>query len=358
MNYKIPLFYPYIPETVVPALTETLKTKWIGQGPKVEEFEKAIGEKFGLKFPLMTNSGTSALELVYEILDLGPGDSVVAPVLTCTATNIPLLRRGVNIIFADVDPDSLVMTNETVRKVLCPGVKAIIGTSLGGIKCDLTGFDIPVVIDASQAIGHNNGDFIVYSFQAIKHFTTADGGLLNCPTEYYYRKAKKLRWFGIDRESKARNDWQAYKDREMTFDIELPGFKYQPTDIDATMGLCGLAEYDNIISYREDIFNYYKQELDGFHDIKMVDGKDNVYWLATLLVNNRDVFAKRLSEAGIETNLVQLRNDIFSIFGGKRISDLKNMNMIEDSYISIPIHMKMTMDDTKYVVETIKKIYE
>lgn len=355
MEYKVSLFHPYVPETAIQAVSDTLRTKWIGQGGRVDEFEKEIGNRFSLPYPLMTNSGTSALELAYDMAGIQPGDEVVSSVLTCTATNIPLLRRGANIVFADIDPDSMVMTNETLAKAITNKTKLVVGVSLGGVKCEIAdSWNTPTVIDAAQALGHNNGDYTVYSFQAIKHITTGDGGLLNLPDEEQYQKAKKLRWFGIDREQKKRNDWQSYKEREMVFDIEYPGYKYQPTDIAASMGLAGLAEYDELIRQRAEIFKFYKSELDGYEGIKMVDGKDNVYWLATLLVPDRDAFAKRLAEKGVETNMVQLRNDIFKIFGGKR-RDLPNMNRIEEHYISIPLHNRMSMGDAEYVVDCIKK---
>ena len=354
---KIPIFYPHVPKNLHSMLGEVLKTKWLGQGPLVDKFEKEIGDKFNLKYPVFVNSATSALELAYTLLDLKAGDEVISPVFTCTATNTPLVRRGIKIVWADIDPHSLVSTEKLVFEKITGKTKAIIGVSLGGIKCDLSGFGIPVIIDAAQAIGHNNGDMTIYSFQAIKHFTTGDGGLLNVNDEKLYKRAKLLRWFGIDREKKQQNDWQAYKHREMTFDIEEPGFKYQPTDIDATFGLAGLAEYDEILEYRKNLFNLYKNELDWYKGIEVVDGPDNVCWLCGLILHDmdRDKFASKLLDKGIETNLVQLRNDIFKIFGGKR-QDLPNMNMIEDKYIYIPLHTRMTFKDAHYVIDTIKSI--
>jgi len=350
----INLFHPHVPKNLHSMLGEVLKTRWLGQGPLVEKFEEEIGKKFGLKYPLFVNSGSSALELAYELLDLKPGDEVISSVLTCTATNIPLIRRGVKIIWADVDPHSLVTTQEIVEKLITPKTKAIVGVSLGGIKCDIKS-DLPVVIDACQAIGHNNGDMTIYSFQAIKHFTTADGGLLNVNDEKLYERAKKLRWFGIDRDLKKRNEWQAHKNREMTCDIEEAGFKYQPTDIDACFGLAGLEDYDDIIARRETIFEYYKRELNGYNGIEVVDGKDNLYWLCGLILHDldRDEFAKRLLDKGVETNVVHLRNDIFTLFGGKRLN-LPNMNYIEDKYIYIPLHTKISFSDSERVVKAIK----
>lgn len=351
----IPLFYPHIAKNTALAISEVLASKWIGQGDKVDEFEKAIGEKFDLQHPLMVNSGTSALELAYDLVGLKAGDEVISSPLTCTATNIPLLRRGVKIVWADILENTLNLDPRSVVDKITDKTRAIVNVNLGGIESDLGGFDspVPIITDSAQGIGLNNGDYVIYSFQAIKHFTTADGGLLTLPNKSTFNRAKRLRWFGIDRDKKKAAGWQAYKEREMTFDITEPGFKYQPTNIDAVMGLCGLAEYDEILEHRKQIFEFYKEELDGYKGIKMVDGDKNVYWLATLLVPDRDKFAEKLDRAGVETNLVQVRNDLFSIFGGKR-QNLPVMNEVENHYISIPLHTHMTLKDAEYIVESIK----
>lgn len=357
MEYKIPLFWPYITHKTKQAVNDVLDTRWVGQGPKVDEFEKAMGDKFNIRYPLMTNSGTSALELAYDLIGIKKGDEVITTPLTCTATNIPLLRRGAKLIFADIDDSTLCISQNSVDKLITDKTKAIVNVNLGGIKNIITtSKNIPIVTDSAQAIGYTNGDYVIYSFQAIKHFTTGDGGMLCLPNGERYKEAKLKRWFGIDRDKKRSYDWQAYKEREMTFDIEHLGYKYQPTDISAAMGLAGLKDYDEIIEHRRTIFNIYKSKLDGLEGIRIVDGEENLCWLATFLVDDRDQFSKVLSDAGIETNLVQVRNDIYNIFGGKR-QDLPFMNRIEHQYISIPIHHKVSFDDALYIVNAIKKGY-
>lgn len=354
MQYKIPLFWPYITDDIKLAVLDTLATRWIGQGPKVDEFEKEMGEKFNIDYPLMVNSGTSALELAYDLVGIKPGDEVITTPLTCTATNIPLLRRGATLVWADINPDTLCIDEIDVARKITDKTKAIVNVNLGGIKNNIEGFKVPVITDSAQATGYTNGDYVIYSFQAIKHFTTADGGMLCSPDEATHKRAKLLRWFGIDRDKKRAYDWQAYKDREMTFDIQHLGYKFQPTDIDAAMGLAGLRDYDDIIKHRRTIFDIYKAELDGYKGIKVVDGEENIHWLATLLVEDRDKFSKILNDAGIESNLVQVRNDIYSVFGGER-QDLPNMNAVEDKYISIPLHHRVDLDVVFYIIDTIKK---
>src|SRR3990167_1596990 len=103
----IPLFWPYTSKKIRTAVRENLKTRWLGQGLAVNEFERLFGERFNCQYPVSVNSATSALELAYHLADLGPGDEVIVPVLTCSATNVPLARRGVKIVFADIRQDTL-----------------------------------------------------------------------------------------------------------------------------------------------------------------------------------------------------------------------------------------------------------
>jgi dTDP-4-amino-4,6-dideoxygalactose transaminase len=166
--------------------------------------------------------------------------------------------------------------------------------------------------------------------------------------------AKLLRWFGIDREKKIRNNWQAYKDRAMTFDIQIPGHKRQMTDIAAAMGLAGLKHYEDMMSTREHQFRIYSSRLHEVSGIKLINGPENTYWLATVLVDRRDDFAKAMFEADIDVNLVQLRNDIFKVFGGKR-ANLPVMNELEGKYISIPLGPHLSDDDINYVCDKIEE---
>jgi dTDP-4-amino-4,6-dideoxygalactose transaminase len=349
----IDLFRPYLPQEAIDEVNHTLKTRWLGQGPKVDLFEKEFESKFGVNHAVSLNSGTSALETAYDLIGLKEGDEVISTPLTCTATNLPLLDRGVKIIWADILESSLTLDHTDVLNKITDKTKAIVNVHLGGIESEIWHTSIPVVADAAQALGVFNGDYTCCSFQAIKHITTGDGGMIVCPNEETYKKAKLLRWFGIDREKKIKNNWQAYTQRQMTFDIEMIGYKRQMTDIAASMGLAGLKKYDEVISHRRNLFGIYKDKLKDFDGIKLVDGKNNTCWLCTVLVERRDDFAKMMFESNIDTNLVQIRNDLFKIFGGER-ADLPVMNAVEGKYISLPIGMHITETDVNYICSVIK----
>src|SRR6185295_1514296 len=154
---NIVLFHPHIPKNASNYVTHTLSTRWIGQGPKVDEFEKRCSEKFGRgNAALSVGSGTDALHVAYLLADLKPGDEVVAPVFTCTATNIPFLYMGVKIVFADVQPGTLNIDPNHVRKLVNVKTKAIVCVHYGGLPCDMkelkeiaSKFNIPIIEDAA-----------------------------------------------------------------------------------------------------------------------------------------------------------------------------------------------------------------
>lgn len=347
--------HPYVPESAIAAVSEVLRSRWIGQGPKVDEFERAFERKFGLpeESAVAVNSGTAALELAYDLIGLGKGDAVVTTPLTCTATNTALVRRGCRLFFADISRKTLNLDPESVENVIermywrnhkIP--RAVINVHLHGIQSDLPGFCEDTVDDAAQALGIYRGvRFTAYSFQAIKTITTGDGGMLVCADPADAKEARLRRWFGIDRQKKLANNWQPFKQRRILFDIEYPGYKFQMNDIAAAMGLAGLRELDATMARRDEIFGIYKAA-----GLPLVDGPVNKHGYACLLVENRDEFCATLNDAGIETNVMQVRNDLYSIFKPFACK-LPNMDWVEERYICIPLHNHMTLDDAQYVAE-------
>lgn len=356
---KIPLFYPYIPKAkIIKEISDSLDGRWLGQGPKVTKFEKMFNKMFGYKYSLMVNSGTSALELAYHLIGLKERDEVIVPILNCTAGQMGLLRRKVKIIFADID-NNLNISPEDVAKKITKKTKAIVGVHLGGIPfnpklnklCKEKG--IPLIVDAAQHHKKVFGDYICYSFQSIKHITTCDGGMLVLNNKATYKRAKLLRWFGIDRELKEKHNYQAWERREMTFDINEAGYKFQPTDIDACFGIAALEDLPKIIQYRKKLVDVYKKYLPK--NCKIIAGGS--YWTIGILTPERDELATYLTKKGVDTNLIHLRNDIFHVFGGKRLI-LPNMNRIEPLYLYLPLNTNVTKKDVINICNYTRKFFE
>lgn len=358
---NIPIAYPTVLKTQRKAVQKTLETRWIGQGPQVDAFEAEIGAYLDIpKQQVVTvNSGTSALELAYHLLNLKPGDEVIVPVLTCTATNLPLIRRGVKIVFADIKKDSLTIDPFDVRKKITSKTRAIVVVDLHGIQADRGPYyystsdnydmPIPVVVDAAQAFGNTGGQFTCYSFQAIKQITTADGGALICEREDDAKRARLLRWFGVDREKKMANGWQPYKDRAILFDIVEAGYKYHMNDVAAAMGRAALAAYPKTMSKRVSIWNIYVAA-----GLPLVDGLKNQLGYACLLLENRDAVAKTLAERGIETNVMHVRNDAYTVFAPFR-TELPQMDWVDSRYLCIPLHTKMSLREARYIAREVNK---
>lgn len=349
----INLFYPQLlKKDWLKALDKVFSTRWVGQGPLVDEFEKQFGAKFQYKYCLTVNSGTAALELAYHLIGIGENDEVLTTVLTCTATNIPLLRRKVRIKFLDINED-LTADYEDVAKKISNKTKAIVVVNLGGIQVDKRIFSlakkhgVPVVVDACQSLGISEpeGDYICYSFQAIKHFTTGDGGMLVLRNKKGYQRAKKLRWFGIDREAKRRAGWMAMLNHKMAMEIEEAGYKYHMNDIAAALGIVGLKHSDKILRHRKAICRSYEKSLP---DYKKIYGGS--YWQFAILSKNRNELIEYLRKNNIECDLVHLRNDIFKIFGGRR-QDLPNMNRLENEYLYLPLNSTTTLKDVDYIAK-------
>jgi perosamine synthetase len=364
---NIVLFYPHIPDSAKHEVLETLGTRWIGQGPKVEKFENEFSKKFtnGLS-SVAVGSGTDALHLSYILAGLSAGDEVIAPLFTCTATNIPLLYMGIKIHFADIQINTMNIDPEHVRRLMSDKIKAIICVHYGGLPCDMDELQeiadqwgIPIIEDAAHALGGEYkgnmigslSDYTMYSFQAIKHITTGDGGMLVIKDPSLLGKAERLRWFGIDRSAKQGGVWKN--------DITEVGYKYQMTDIAAGMGLAGLSEFDEILFLRRKLFKLYESELHNVKGIDFIGGgyedRKHAAWLCTIAVNNRIALQEELRKNNIESNQVHFRNDRYSIFKdfweGK---EFPVMDYMEDKYLVLPLHTKMTESDVIKVCKIIK----
>ena len=357
---KVKLFSPNVyPKEWARELEKTFNSGWLAQSGKVKEFEEKFCAEFGYKYAVAMNSCTAALEMAYHLVGIGPGDKVLTPVLTCTATNIPLIHRKADIIFCDINKETLTLDFEDVKKKIF-STRAIVTVNLGGVETDDRIFDIaeennvPVIVDAAQALGvtQGRGDYICYSFQAIKHFTTGDGGMIVLSNEEDYERAKRLRWFGIDRDRRAKMNFNfSPSNRAVCMDMDEPGFKTHMNDIQATMGIVGLNHNQEILKHRIDIADIYQN---SFVKIPVVAGGS--YWLFCILLEGRDKGKMdKIKKAGVECDLCHLRNDIFTPFGSKR-QNLPNMNEIESKYLYIPIHSNMTVEDAEYVAEIILKI--
>jgi perosamine synthetase len=364
---RIVLFRPNVPKKVLEYISKVLESRWIGQGPRVDEFERKFEAKFGAgNTAISCGSGTDALHLAYLLAGVKPGDEVICTVFTCTASNLPALYIGATPIFADIVPSTLNIDPKHVRSLITKKTKAIVFVDYGGLPAELDEllaiskeFGIPLIEDAAHALGAtfknrpigSISDYTIFSFQAIKHITTGDGGMLMIKDPAKVEEAKRLRWFGIDRNSKFHGIWEN--------DIHEVGFKYQMNDIAAAMGLAALEEFDEVLQTRKSLLEAYVKGLADISDLEIVGGpiSDNhAAWLFTVIVPDAKELRDFLFTKDIESGQVHFRNDRYTVFG-RRKSNLPNMDSIESKYLVLPLHTHMTQEDVKRVCNAIRDHY-
>ena len=365
----IVLMQPYVTDAMRIAAAETLKLRFIGQGPRVDCFEKQF-EKFIGAPSVAVSSGTAALHLAYVLAGIRPGDEVVAPLFTCTATNTPLLQCGARIKFTDVAPDSLNVGIGQINAAVTDKTKAIVVVHYGGaVIKHLPGIvalcrhrGITLIEDCAQAIGGASsqghglagsfGDFAAFSFQAVKHVTTVDGGMLvinpSARGDNFVEKAKRLRWFGIDRAAKLENRWAN--------DITELGYKYQMSDVSASMGIESLAALSEQLDYRRVMMGVYSAALAGVPGISTLDyHPSGAVWICTVAAERRENLIRKLAENQIEAGQVHYRNDRYSIFrASAKPYGFPNMDAIDAKYLVLPLHMGMDSEDVNRVCTVIQ----
>ena len=332
-----------------PMVERTLMSGYIGQGPMVEEFEERLRNVLDLPSqPVTTNSATSAIDLALELIGVRKGDYVITTPMTCSATNSPIVKRGAHPVWADVDWKTGLIDSNSVARLLGRylDVKAIIAVDWGGRRADyqaLRSFGIPVIQDAAHTLGMTGGDYTVYSFQAIKHLTTGDGGALLVPADQYDR-AKLLRWYGLDRESA-----RSFRCEQ---DIPEVGFKYHMNDIAATIGLANLPLAIENLEKAKTNAAILSSELDvGFV------GRHH-YWFFPWLVDDQTGFERRMKDRGIEVSQVHSRNDQHSGFKAAEASiqiARPGLNLFSAHQIALPCGWWLTEEDIINIVKTVKE---
>jgi perosamine synthetase len=359
-------FNTHISQKSIELVTNVLRSEHISEGPIVKLFEKELENRLGLSKPVAVNSGTSALHLALAIAGVGPGMEVILPAQTFVATGLVILMQGAKPVFADIQYDTGNIDPEDVRRRITERTKAIIPVHWGGYPCDIDeineiakSYNLSVVEDAAHALGAaykgrpigSISRFTAFSFQAIKHLTTGDGGAICCLGEDDYKTAIRRRWFDIDR---LNSKPSILGERE--YDATELGYKYHLNDIGAAIGLGNLDDFPKHLARRREIAKIYREGLKGVTGLKLLNYKpdrESAYWLFTILVEKRERFIKSLQAQGIPTSVVHLRIDQNSVFGGER-TDLINQAKFNSEQVSIPIHCNMTNEDVAHVKTSIK----
>jgi perosamine synthetase len=360
-------FHTHISPRAIELATETLRSGWLSEGSRVREFELALDRQLGLRNPIALNSGTSALHLALVLAGVGSGDEVILPPQTFVATGLAILMQGAIPVFADIDALTGNISAPSIADKVTPRTKAIMAVHWAGYPCDLDQIHsvakvhgLTVIEDAAHALGATYrgrpvgtvSRFTVFSFQAIKHLTTGDGGLLCCLDENTARVGVVRRWFGIDRANSKPSILG-----ERIYDIAHLGYKYHMNDLAAALGLGNLQDFPSRLARRQQIGAIYREELKsvpGLQLLKLDPDRTHAYWLFTILVQHRERFIHKLAEHRIPSSVVHLRIDHNSVFGGVR-TDLPGQAEFNERQVAIPVHEGLTDEDVAHVVAVIRR---
>jgi dTDP-4-amino-4,6-dideoxygalactose transaminase len=363
----IPLFKVFINPQIDEELLKVIHSGWIGQGPKVAEFERALWKRFNNPNVLALSSGTHGLTLALRLAGVGPGDEVITTALTCTATNTPILQQFAKPIWVDIREDFNINPKDIEVKIT-EKTKAIICMHWGGYPCDMEEIakissdhgNIPIIEDAAHAYGsvYKNrligecyySDYTMMSFQAIKHLTCVDGGALFTGMVDDYDRGKLLRWYGIDRET-PRVDFRCEED------IKEWGYKFHMNDVCATIGLGNMEEVENNLAWTSTIAKRYDAEFSKVPGIKLTQimpDRKSSYWLYTMQVDNRSEFINMMTRAGISVSRVHERNDKHTFTKDFRCA-LPTLDRVIEKMICIPCGWWLTNQDVDHIIRCIRK---
>ena len=390
----IPLFKVFMSDEAVSRASEVLKSGYIGQGAVVEEFEGSLRRLLNNDYIASTNSATSAEHLAYHLLrkpaelffnfpgeqsptrlkwqGLCDGDEVLATPLTCTATNWPILANRLSIKWVDIDPETLSLDLDDLRRKITPRTKIISIVHWGGYPAPLDEirkiqleakerFDFfPIVIeDCAHGLGSryeslplgSHGNICTFSFQAIKHITSVDGGALALSDQNLYSRAKLLRWYGIDRDSNR-------KDFRCEADISEWGYKFHMNDVSAAIGSENLKYLDYVSDGFKRCRDFYRERLAGFSGLSLIQNngdnkRDWNPWLFSLLVQEKAGFYGNMHSKCISVSQVHERNDKHTCTADYRVS-LPSLDKICEELICLPCGWWVSDDQLDYICNTIQ----
>lgn len=371
----LPFAKPDIDETDIEEVIEALKSGWLSKGPKVFQFEKELSEFLGVKHTVSCNSGTAALHLALLAAGIGPKDEVIVPSFTfCASVNV-ILHVGAKPVFVDIDEDTLCLDVKEVAKKITKNTKAIMAVHFAGRAADLTSLrqicdenNLLLIEDAAHAIGTeyqgkligNHGDIVCFSFYATKNMTTGEGGALVTNHDEIAEKARLYGWLGISKSA-----WNRYSQSGSWFyEVKLPGYKYNMTDIQAGLGIVQLRKLEKMRKKRASIANYYLDRLKELDDLVILPKKtesdiDKHSWhLFPIQITSkwkigRDDFIEMMKKMNIGTSVHFIPVHLHPYYKEKYPINLPVTEKVYSRILSLPIYSAMTMADAEDVVNTI-----
>lgn len=370
---------PVIEKEEIDEVVKTLKSGWIGTGPKVARFEEEFREYTGAKHAIAVASCTAGLHLSVIALGIGPGDEVIVPVLTFAATANAVIHSGAKPVFADVDISSMTIDPEDVRRKITPRTRAIIPVHFAGRACRLDELEaiarehnLYLIQDTAHALeteyhGRKIGTFdhlASYSFYVTKNITTAEGGMVTTNDEEIANRLKIYALHGMSKDAWKRFSDDGYKHYEVVF----PGFKYNMTDIQASLGIHQLRKIERLYKRRQEIWQAYHEKLKHLPLILPTEAEEGTrhgLHLFIILVDTsktgitRDELLTALHKQNIGTGVHYIalhHHPYYKQTYGYKQGDFPNAEFISDRTLSIPFSAKLTDADVDDVADAVNRI--
>ena len=388
---NIPFSPPDMSELEVEEVKQAILSGWITTGPRTKEFEKQISEYVGTKNTVCLNSATAAMELTLHVLGVGPGDEVIVPAYTYTASCSVICHVGATPVMIDCAENSFEMDYEKLPDLITEKTKVIIPVDLAGIICDYKKIyeavnskknlfkannyiqkvfnRIIVMADSAHGFGAiQNGihagaiaDFTCFSFHAVKNLTTAEGGAVTwkyreaLDDEKLYKQYQLLSLHGQTKDALSKNKLGSWE-----YDIVMPAYKCNMTDINAAIGLVQLKRYPEMLEWRHEIIRRYDE---AFKDlpITLLDHRNEEHQssghLYFVKVNNiteekRNEIIIKMAEKGIACNVHYKPLPMLTAYKNLGF-DIENYPNAYDQYknqITLPLYTKLVMDDIDYIL--------
>lgn len=387
---------PNIGEAEIEAVAEVMRSGWITTGKKVREFEDLLTEKCGSSGTVALSSCSAALEMALRLLGIGPGDEVITTAYTYSATAAAICHVGATLVLADIPDEGYLITAEMLEPLITPKTKAVIPVDFAGIPCDYLAIRdmleankrlfepnndiaqaigrVAVISDCAHSIGAklasasvcSIADFSCLSFHAVKNVTTAEGGAL-CWREIQgitsgdiYRRLSILSLHGQTKtafQKQAGGSWE--------YDILLPGYKCNMTDISAAIGIVQMRRYPDALSRRAQLAEIYKSALDGlgltlpYSDLEGISPSYHLYpvYVPRISEDERAGIIDALAAGGISANVHYKPLPMLTAYKrmGFNPDDYRNAVKKYTGEITLPLHTLMTDEQAMYVSVRLKE---
>ena len=396
-KYNIPFSPPDITEDEINEVIDTLKSGWITTGPKTKELERRLSEFTTTPKTVCLNSATAALELVLRVLDIGEGDEVIVPAMTYTASCSVIYHVGAKAVIVDIQKDGHEMDYEALENAITEKTKAVIPVDLAGIPCDYDKIfevvnakkslfkanseyqeklgRIAVVADGAHALGSVYkgvkvgavADFTTFSFHAVKNFTTAEGGSVtwkenpNFDNEELYKEFQIYSLHGQTKDALAKTKAGSWE-----YDIVIPGYKCNMTDIMASIGLVQLDRYPKLLERRVELVEQYNKAFEGTRVVPLVHYIDTYKSSGHLYITHikgatyeqRGEIITKMAERGISCNVHYKPLPLLTAYSnlGFDINDYPNAYDYFVNEVTLPLHTRLSDEDVKVIVENFKEV--